>query len=163
MDTEIPFRFDQVLRSKQADYTRVLGSALELHANQFVNNEANPAHQRELAEKFKKGKKPAYKRAFKGHTVYGLIFIPYSDDDSQTKYGSDLSKNGLLYSPYNGFVWLETDRFTDTQYVVMRNGLSIQGKTELDAAMEVKSLPATGLIYPLYGDGWICSDPSTPQ
>ncbi|WP_341662747.1 hypothetical protein [Vibrio sp.] len=150
MDTEIPFRFDQVLRSKQADYTRVLGSALELHANQFVNNEANPAHQRELVEKFKKGKKPAYKCAFKGHTVYGSVFIPYSDDDGQTKYGSDLSKNGLLYSPYNGFVWLETDRFTDTQYVAMRNGLSIQGKTELDAAMEVKSLPATGLIYPSY-------------
>ncbi|GLT19294.1 hypothetical protein GCM10007938_30760 [Vibrio zhanjiangensis] len=150
MDTEIPFRFDQVLRSKQADYTRVLGSALELHANQFVNNEANPAHQRELVEKFKKGNKPAYKCAFKGHTVYGSVFIPYSDDDGQTEYGSDLSKNGLLYSPYNGFVWLETDRFTDTQYVAMRNGLSIQGKTELDAAMEVKSLPSTGLIYPGY-------------
>ncbi|RSD31395.1 hypothetical protein [Vibrio pectenicida] len=150
MDTEIPFRFDQVLRSKQADYIRVLGSALELHANQFVNNEANPAHQRELVEKFRDGQKQAYKCAFKGHTVYGSVFIPYLDDDSQTKYGSDLGKNGLLYSPYNGFVWLETDRFTDTQYVAIRNGLSIQGKTELDAAMDVKSLPTTGMIYPGY-------------
>ena len=74
MDTEIPFRFQQLLDSKRDYFSRVFDTSLSLHAHEFIHG-PNPSHQKKLVKDFLAGKKPAYKCAFDGYTVFGTVFI----------------------------------------------------------------------------------------
>ncbi|MGL4603341.1 MAG: PspA/IM30 family protein [Iodobacter sp.] len=139
-DTEVPFNFQRLMDEKRPELTVTLDATLQLHVQDFINNPAIPPVQKKLVNNFLDGHKQGYRYSYDGHAIYGSIFLPYNDNDHLHGDSENLHKDGLLYSPHDGFTWLQSNdnRLSQAQQKAMRNGMTQAGKDAFSRGLKEK-------------------------
>ena len=139
-DTEVPFNFQRLMDEKRPELTATLDATLQLHVQNFINDPEIPPVQKELVHKFLDGHKEAYRFSYDGHAIDGSVFLPYNDNDHLHGYNDNLHKDGLLYSPHDGFTWLQSNnnRLSQAQQNAIRNGMTQAGKDAFSRGLKEK-------------------------
>ncbi|CAM3611636.1 M91 family zinc metallopeptidase [Vibrio aquimaris] len=138
IETEIPFQQHVDIMNSELEF--VLDTLLKVHTQEFLNKNAVPHYQKQLLESFLSGQQKAYRCAYDGHIIHSSVFIPYDANNGQNQLGTMPNKDGLLYSPYSGFTWINSSNYSlsDVQQEAIRSGLAPQGKSVFDRSVSTK-------------------------
>ncbi|MBU2897827.1 putative adhesin [Vibrio hepatarius] len=153
MDTEIPFQFQLQLEEKSAELNLLLETAFKAHTQNFLYSDEVPKNQKTLLESFLAGHTQAHKCAYDEHTLYASVFIPYDANNNQTTAGEMVEKDGLLYSPYKGFTWIQSHNYSlsSVQQEAISSCLTPSGKRAFERRINTKFVVdiGTGLKFPV--------------
>ncbi|MYM58195.1 hypothetical protein GTG28_03075 [Vibrio sp. OCN044] len=147
MESEIPFQFQQILDEKSTELATLLEITFKAHTQEFLNRENIPRNHKQLLESFLSGETAAYKCAYDGNTLYQSVFIPFESNDSQHGRYDTLDKDGLLYSPQEGFTWIQSsnNELSESQQRAIQSGLTRGGKAAFSRGLAEKQ-PSQGRL-----------------
>nr|WP_275435889.1 M91 family zinc metallopeptidase [Vibrio sp. Of14-4] len=147
MESEIPFQFQQILDEKSTELATLLEITFKAHTQEFLNRENIPRNHKQLLESFLSGETAAYKCAYDGNTLYQSVFIPFESNDNQHGRYDTLDKDGLLYSPQEGFTWIQSsnNELSESQQRAIRSGLTRGGKAAFSRGLAEKQ-PSQGRL-----------------